>query len=138
MKKFIYTVSFLAVMLIFGGTSASAQLVTRIDANIPFDFAIGGETFEAGKYVMRIRKNNTGAEKLEVRDAKNRVVYEAFMLQNGDSTLKDPELIFDRIGGQAVLAKIRLENMGLGVPTDKDSNLTLASKERKRIGGSSN
>jgi hypothetical protein len=137
MKKFIYTVSFLAVMLIFGGTSASAQLVTRIDANIPFDFAIGGETFEAGKYVMRIRRN-TGAEKLEVRDAKNRVVYEAFMLQNGDATLKAPELIFDRIGGQAVLAKIRLENMGLGVPTDRDSNLTLASKERKRIGGSSN
>ena len=138
MKKFIYTVSFLAVMLIFGGTSASAQLVTKIDANIPFDFAIGGETFGAGKYVMRIRRNNTGAEQLEVRHAKNRVVYEAFMLQNGDATLKEPELIFDRIGGQAVLAKIRLENMGLGIPTDKDANLTLASKERKRIGGSSN
>ena len=137
MKKFIYTVSFLALMLIFGGISASAQLVTRIDANIPFDFSIGGQTLEAGKYVMRIRKS-TGAEKLEVRDAKNRVVYEAFMLQNGDSTLDKPELIFDRVGGQAALAKIRLENMGLGIPTDKDANLTLASKERKRIGGSSN
>ena len=138
MKKFIYTVSLLAIMLAFSGTSVLAQSATRIDAQIPFDFTIGGETFEAGKYVMRVQRTSGGAEKLVVRDAKNRVVYETFMLQNGDATSDKPELIFDRIGGQAVLAKIRLENMGLGLPTDKDANLTLAAKERKRIGGSSN
>lgn len=137
MKKFIYTISFLAIALTFTGTSVLAQ-ATRIDAQIPFDFTIGGETFEAGKYVMRLHRATGGAEKLEVRDAKNRVIYEAFMLQNGDTASDKPELIFDRIGGQAVLAKIRLENKGLGVPTDKDANLTLASKERKRNGGSSN
>ena len=138
MKKFIYTVSFLAILLTFSGTSAFAQSITRINADIPFDFVIDGEIFEAGKYVMRVHKTNTGAEKLEVRDAKNRVVYEGFMMQNGDTTLGKPELIFDRLAGQAVLARIRLEEKGIGVPVGKDSNLTLASKERKRIGGSSN
>jgi hypothetical protein len=138
MKKFIYTISFLAIVLTFSGSAVLAQSTTRIDADIPFAFTLGGETFEAGKYVMRVRRTSAGAEKLEVRDAKNRVVYEAFMLQNGDTTNAKPELVFDRVSGQAVLAKIRLENMGLDVPADKDANVTLASKERKRNGGSSN
>ena len=96
MKKFIYTISFLAIALTFTGTSALAQ-TTQIDAQVPFDFTIGSETFEAGKYVMRLRKTVAGAEHLEIRDSKNRVVYEGFMLQNGDLASNKPELIFDRI-----------------------------------------
>ena len=137
MKKFIYTISFLAIVLTFTGTSAFAQL-TRIDAQIPFDFTIDGKTFEAGKYVMRLRRAVSGVEHLELRDAKNRVVYDGFMLQNGEPASDKPELLFDRIGGQAVLAKIRLADKGIAVPMEKDANLTLASKERKPKGGSSN
>lgn len=138
MKKFIYTVSFLAIALAFGGTSALAQISTRIDAEIPFDFAVGGEVLEAGTYVMRLRKNNAGAEALEIRDAKNKIVYEAFMLQNGDISLRKPELIFDRVDGQPVLAKIRLENKGFRVPVEKGAITTLAAKDRKRGSGTSN
>ena len=138
MKKFIYTVSFLAIVLTFTGTSTLAQAATRIDAQIPFDFTIDGEAFEAGKYVIRLRKTASGVQHLEMRNAKHRVVYEGFVVQNGELATGQPELLFDQIGGQAVLAKIRLENMGLGVPVDKDATTTLASKERKRTGGSSN
>ena len=93
MKKFIYTVSFLAIALTFSGTSALAQSVTKIDADIPFDFAIGGQALEAGKYVMRLRRNTSGSETLEIRDARNHVVYEAFLLQNGDSSLNESKLV---------------------------------------------
>ena len=93
---------------------------------------------EAGKYVMRLRRNTAGAETLEIRDAKNRVVYEAFMLQNGESTLDKAKLIFDRVDGQQVLAKIRLENKGFAVPVEKSAVTTLAAKERKRMGVSKN
>jgi hypothetical protein len=132
MKKFIYTISFLAIALAFGGTSALAQISTRIDAEIPFDFAVGGEVLEAGNYVMRLRTNNAGAEALEIRDAKNRIVYEAFILQNGDISLRKPKLIFDRVDGQPVLARIRLENKGFRVPVEKGANTTLPYKHRKR------
>lgn len=138
MKKVIYTISFIAIAVAFSGTSALAQSVTRINASIPFDFTIGGEVFEAGKYVMRVEKMPSGAEKLEMRDAKNRIVYQAFTLQNGDSTLGKPELIFDRVGGQAVLERIRLENKGIGVPVEKGSNVAVAARDRKRTSGSAN
>lgn len=137
MKKFIYTISFLAIALTFTVTSTLAQTV-KIDAQVPFAFTIDGETFEAGKYVMRLRKTVAGAEHLEIRDSENRVVYEGFMLQNGDLATSKPELLFDRIAGKAVLAKIRLQNKGVSVPMDKDTNITLASKERKSKGGSAN
>jgi len=138
MKKFIYTVSFLAIALTFSGTSALAQSVTKIDADIPFDFAIGGQALEAGKYVMRLRRNTSGSETLEIRDAKNHVVYEAFLLQNGDSSLNESKLVFDNIDGQRVLANIRLQNKGFDVPVEKSAITTLAAKKGKRLGGSSN
>ena len=138
MKKFIYTVSFLAIALTFSGTSALAQSVTKIDADIPFDFAIGGQALDAGKYVMRLRKNNSGAETLEIRDAKNHVVFEAFLLQNGDSSLNESKLVFDNVDGQRVLANIRLQNKGFDVPVEKSAITTLAAKKGKRLGGSSN
>ena len=138
MKKFIYTIAFIAIALAFSGTSVLAQSITRIDANIPFDFSVGGEVFEAGRYVLRVQKTSSGAEKVEMRDARHRVVYEAYMLQNGDSTAGKPELIFDRIGGQQVLAKIRLEDKGIGLPIEKEANTAVASKVRKRTGGTAN
>jgi hypothetical protein len=138
MKKFIYTVSFLAIALTFSGTSALAQSVTKIDADIPFDFAIGGQALEAGKYVMRLRRNTSGSETLEIRDARNHVVYEAFLLQNGDSSLNESKLVFDNIDGQRVLANIRLQNKGFDVPVEKSAITILAAKKVKRTGGSSN
>jgi len=137
MKKFIYTLSFLAIALA-STTTASAQSSTRIDAEIPFAFAVGDEVLESGKYVMRLRKNSSGSETLEIRDARHRVVYEAFLLQNGDSTLGKASLVFDNVDGQHVLANIRLENKGFAVPVEKSAVTTLAAKERKRLGGSSN
>ena len=138
MKKFIYAVSFLAIALIFGNTNASAQSATRIDADIPFDFAVGEEVLEAGNYVMRLRRNNSGAQSFEIRNAKNRVVYEAFLMENGDTSLDKAKLVFDRVDGQRVLANIRLQNRGFAVPVEKSAITTLAAKERKRLGGSSN
>ena len=138
MKKFIYAVSFLAIALMFGNTNASAQSTTRIDAEIPFDFAVGGQVLEAGKYVMRVHRNNSGAGALEIKDANNRVVYEAFMLQNGDISLDSAKLVFDNVNGQRVLAKIRLDNKGFALPMEKSAATTLAAKERKRLAGSSN
>lgn len=138
MKKFIYAISFLAIALAFSGTSVLAQSGTKIDADIPFDFTIGGKTLAAGKYTMFVRKNNSGAEQIELRDSKFHIVYEGFMLQNGDRSTGRSELIFDRVAGQPVLAKIRLENKGIAVPVEKDPSVTLAAKERKKLGGSSN
>ena len=132
MKKFIQIVSFLALVFVMAGSNVNAQHGTRIDAEIPFDFAIGDQTFEAGKYIMRLRKNPTGVETVELRDANNRVVYEAFAMQNGDTGNGKAQLIFDRDGTIAKLSKVQTGLKGFSMPEgDVVDSPVLAAKQKK-------
>jgi len=132
MKKFIQITSFLAIVFVMAGSDVYAQYATKIDADIPFDFAIGDQTFEAGKYIMRLRKNPTGVETVELRDANNRVVYEAFALQNGDTGNGKAQLIFDRDGTIAKLSKVQTGLKGFNMPEgDVADSPVLAAKRKK-------
>ena len=62
MKKLIQIVSFIALVFVIAGADLHAQRTTKIDASIPYDFAIGDEQFEAGKYVMRVTRSTSGAQ----------------------------------------------------------------------------
>ena|SRR5215203_2529670 len=132
MKKFIQIASFLAIVFVMAGSDVYAQNTTKIDAQIPFDFAIGDQTFEAGKYIMRLRKNPTGVETVELRDANNRVVYEAFAMQNGDTGNGKAQLIFDRDGTIAKLSKVQTGLKGFNMPEgDVADSPVLAAKRKK-------
>ena len=115
MKKIIQIVSFLALVFAIAGADVHAQRTTKIDANIPYDFAIGGEQFDAGKYVMRIRRSNSGASVAELRDSNHRVVYEAFVLDSGDTGNGKANLVFDRSGSVARLTQIRTGERGFSI-----------------------
>ena len=131
MKKIIQIVSFLALVFVLAGFDVQAQSSTRIDAEIPFDFVIGDQSFEAGKYVMRVRRTPSGADAVELRDSKNRIVYEAFALRNGETGNGKSHLIFDRSEGVAQLAKIQTGERGYTVPlSDGRDAVTLAAKKK--------
>lgn len=137
MKKVIYIVSFLVMVLAFGGVTANAQYATKIEANIPFDFVVGDKTLAAGKYVIRLRRAPSGAQAVEVRDADNKIVYDTFALENGDAGKGKAELVFDKASGQAALAKIRTEGKGFTVQMDKGRG-AIAAKEKKKSSGIQN
>ena len=139
MKKFIYTLSFIAIAMAFTGSSALAQSSTRIEADVPFAFALGEKVLEAGKYTMRISNVNSAAEVLEVRNGSNKVIYSAVMIRNGATARKNPHLVFDQVEGQPVLAKIALDSKGFDVPVEKSAVTTLAARNRtKRTSGGTN
>jgi len=132
MKKFIQIASFLAIVFVMAGVEAQAQSSTKIDAEIPFDFAIENKTFEAGKYVMRLRRSPSGADSVELRDSNNRVVYEAFAMQNGDTGNGKAQLIFDRDGTIAKLSKVQTGLKGFNMPEgDVADSPVLAAKRKK-------
>ena len=58
MKKIIQIVSFLALVFVMAGADVQAQRTTKIDATIPYDFAIGDDQFEAGKRSCSRRKSH--------------------------------------------------------------------------------
>ena len=123
MRKVIQFISFLGLVLVFGGVSANAQRVTNVDANVPFDFVIGDRSLPAGEYVLRIVSTPGGAQRLEVSNQDREVVYKALMMTNGDRNKFRSELVFDRSSGQAVLAKILTEDVGYSLPQPRSEKL---------------
>ncbi|MEO5860806.1 MAG: hypothetical protein ABIR33_17885 [Pyrinomonadaceae bacterium] len=134
MKKIIQIVSFLALVFVIAGADVHAQRTTRIDASIPYDFEIGGEQFDAGKYVLRVRHSNTGATVAELRDSKYRVVYEGFLLETGDTGEGKSNLVFDRSGSVARLTQIRTGDKGFSINEKEGSDRTvnIASKKKSK------
>ena len=133
MKKIIQIVSFIALVFVMAGADVSAQSSTKIDASIPYDFMIGDQEFEAGKYVLRVRQASGGASTAELRDSRHRVIYEGFVMENGDNGNGKANLVFDRSGSVAKLTHIRTGTKGfaLNEATQTDRSINLASKKKK-------
>ena len=133
MKKIIQIVSFLALVFVMAGTSVNAQSSTKIDASIPYDFMIGDQEFEAGKYVLRVRQVSGGASTAELRDSRHRVIYEGFVMENGENGNGKANLVFDRSGYIAKLTHIRTGSKGfaLNESPKSDRSVDLAVKKKK-------
>lgn len=130
MKKIIQIVSFLSLALIFGGVSANGQLsVTKVDATIPFDFTVGDKSFSAGNYVIRLAGNRTTVS-FEIRDENGKTLHNGFVMSSGDVAKAEPELVFDKVGGQRSLSKILIENAGYAFPEASKAK-QIASSKRK-------
>lgn len=132
MKKIIQFASFLAIAFVLSAANIYAQGVTRIDANIPFDFVVGNKMFEAGKYVLRIQRQASGARTVELYDTKGHVLHSAFALESGDTARGEANLGFSKVGGINALTAIRLDSTGYKVPTE-ESNVQIASARKKVV-----
>ena len=134
MKKVIQIVSFLALVFVMAGVEAQAQSSTKIDAVIPYDFQIGDEQFEAGKYVLRVRRLSAGAGNfVELRDARHRVVWESFALENGETGNGKANLVFDKSGSVAKLMSVRTGTKGYAISNDKtERGVDIAAKKKNK------
>ena len=134
MKKIIQIVSFLALIFVMAGADVQAQGTTRIDANVPYDFAIGDQQFAAGKYVLRVRRAAGGASVAELRDSRHRIVYEGFVMDSGDTGNGKANLVFDRSGSMAKLTQIRTGEKGFAIneSASSDRTINVASKKKDK------
>jgi hypothetical protein len=127
MKKFIQTISFIALAFVFGGITANAQQATKIEANVPFDFIVGDQYLTAGEYVIRVSGMPSGAKHVEIRSKDGKTLYAALAIANGDTSRGRSELVFERTEGRVVLRKILTESTGYSVPTVDLSKLTASA-----------
>ncbi|HMS08034.1 MAG TPA: hypothetical protein PKE66_01015 [Pyrinomonadaceae bacterium] len=115
MKKFFKLTSLLAVALFAGAVAINAQTVTKMEAEIAFDFAVGGKTLDAGKYEVRVARNTAGGASVIVLNDEGKVVQSVLAMYSGDIAKKSAELVFTRQQGQWALAKVNLLDSGVAV-----------------------
>lgn len=128
MKKLIQICSLLGLLVAFSFVSASAQsTIERYEANIPFDFTVSGQTYEAGNYTLGLSKA-TGGSIVRIKDAKNRTVQSFFVMERGDVAKKNSNLTFVRDNeNQWTLAKIMTTQKGFSVVGAKAAKSTIAN-----------
>jgi len=118
MNRFIQITSLFAFALIFTSISASAQSVTKLDADIAFDFSVGDRTIEAGRYEIRVTKNSAGGAAVSIVNENGRIVHSVMAMINGSTAKGKAELVFDRSGEKRVLSGIAMSDSGVTLPTN--------------------
>jgi hypothetical protein len=126
-KKFLM----LSVLVLGGGgVVAKAQMdaVSRIQANVPFDFTVSETRLPAGKYEIR-RLDDEVSNILEMRSANGRITV-AFTAEDAqrqdDQIASKTELIFDKVGDQYFLSQVWVAGSASGSELPK-------SRKQKRL-----
>ena len=125
MKRQVYTTTILILFVVLIGlTRADAQ--TRLTANIPFNFNVGGTTLPAGHYTISFI--NTPSDKRVLQLIRNEGGA-AILIQTTDVVGKPDEMAkleFNRYDNQYFFAQVWLPADGIGMQARK-------SEHEKRI-----
>jgi hypothetical protein len=118
----------LAVITVLGTAltimPAHAQSITRVVANIPFDFSVGKTTLKAGNYT--VEQLQSGIVAFSSEDEKEHQ-FALTLPGNSDKESQEPHLVFIRYGSEAFLKKVVLSG------DDNSRDLPQSSRERELI-----
>jgi len=106
MKKNFLIAVMSFVLSISGLTTARAQVVDTVEADIPFGFTINDTTMPAGKYsIKRVSAENPGVMVISSTNEHRNVLFVVNSAQ-AKSEPHQTELIFDRVDDQYFLSEI--------------------------------
>jgi len=114
MKHFTATALFaLASLVSVGNMPAQSH---SVQANVPFDFTVGGKMLPSGTYVITSETSNV----IVIRNRETNAAALSTTYGAGDRK-KDRELVFNRYGDQYFLSEILCSSidMRLQIPTSK-------------------
>ena len=128
MRKIIQLFSGLCVALAIT-VSANAQSEYAGEVKFPFSFTFGDRHYDAGKYVVKVKRVQSGTAAISLEDPKNDSVQIVLAQKTGDSAVRDLDLVFEKAGGIRVLG--RIVTPGGGYSVNRPSNLlkTIASSK---------
>src|SRR5262245_47842865 len=108
----VITLSVIAALSIAG----FAGLDRSVEANIPFDFMVGGEKLPSGKYTVEsgVAQSAMVVRNWQTKRAASSVTQE-FQVRAGSK----PRLVFHRYGDQYFLAKVITSSIGIELPKSK-------------------
>lgn len=119
-RKLLKSCSLLVLAVLIVAVSAQAQTRGSYQAEIPFDFSIGDQVYEAGDYTIRVKTPNYLANILAITNAEGEELKSTALLESGDRSKNDEaRLIFDRYGDQYVLKQIVAPRFGFTTPKSK-------------------
>jgi hypothetical protein len=106
MKKLIQICSLLSLVLIFTAVSASAQTEYGSEVEIPFSFSAGDSSYEAGKYIVKLKRIQNGTGVVTIINPKRDSAQTILAGRTGDTANNEIKLVFEKVNGERVLSRI--------------------------------
>jgi hypothetical protein len=128
-RNFLPLLFTLLIAASFCATSAHAQIIGRVEAQIPFQFHVGNTTLPAGTYIIhRLDSNDLTVMEISTEDGKMSALFDVEATQ-AKSAPEKTELIFNKYGDRYFLSEMFDEGNpdGSRVYTSKDEKM--ASKQ---------
>jgi hypothetical protein len=116
MKKQILNAVIALSAIVALSIAGFAGLDRSVEANIPFDFMVGGEKLPAGKYTV---ETSVAQRTLIVRNWKTKRAAGAITQDYHVRAGSKPQLVFRRYGNQYFLARVLTYSSGIELPKSK-------------------
>lgn len=121
MKKFIQICSLLSLVFAITAVSASAQTAYGSEVEIPFSFNVDSRSYDAGKYIVKLSKLESGTGILTIGDPKNDSVQTVIARRNGETANGEVKLVFETVNGERVLNRIVTPSGGFALNRSRPS-----------------
>jgi hypothetical protein len=125
MKKFIHYLSVLGFALLISAGVVSAQSTKSVDADVPFTFNVGEETYASGNYKLHITGDAAGGSVVTISDDKGNALQTMVATGTGSTSRRKSELVFERRGNERYLVGISLPERGYRLARVKKARTAL-------------
>lgn len=135
MKKYILVALFLGFSCLGFFQTAKAQGFEKFQIEIPFEFLIGDDTFEAGRYTIYKLKSAYDTQIFQLVDKDNKAVKMFTARSDRNSSAKrknDVSLTFKRYGEDHFLAGINAYTNSFSIDL-RENAVELARQKKSRI-----
>lgn len=123
----------LLIVASFVSTGSASAQEHRVQATIPFTFAVGNRTLPAGTYTIGSEANSPTV--LQIRSWKNKVNMLTMGQPNQENSSQQNELVFHKYGDRYFLSEIRTQGdaMNVHLPTSKAEKEARTQTEEARL-----
>ena len=119
----------MVLAMLLAAVSVQAQTVRTYQADIPFDFTIGDDTYAAGEFVISLERPNYLADILTIRNPEGDRLQRAAVMKNGNRSETDKTtLVFDRYDDEYVLIQIVSPEFGFSAPKSETATWMTITK----------
>jgi hypothetical protein len=132
MKSTFIKAGLVAVFALVLGTTGYGQISQKYNADIPFDFQVGGRTYHAGTYTIGALSDNSNSGAVTIHDrdgGEKRVIGTALI--GAETPNRAGKLVFVKLNGVYALERVQTRTIDMKVRTPRaDSQLARNSSEK--------
>ena len=132
MKNFLQIISFAFIAIVLSVVSIKAQAAQRLNADIPFSFSVGGKTYDAGNYKIKLIKYDGTSGIMTLSGRGGKVLGLFTVLSAGESSTNESTFVFYNSGNDRALSRIVTRDMSYEIPqADSKRRATLAENSER-------